>query len=205
MPKLKWSKGTYYIMDNKIKDKLKKEDILTIPNLLSFFRIILIPVMVILYAYDYYYAAVLIIFLSGLTDIADGKIARKYNMVSDFGKFIDPVADKLTQAAMILCLISKYAGMLALIILMFLKECFLFLCSYITFKKTGIVSAAKWYGKATTAILYAVMILLFLIPNIPLTLARILIWICGIVIAASLILYTRLFYQTMKANYVANS
>jgi len=192
-------------MDNKIKDKLKKEDILTIPNLLSFFRIILIPVMVILYAYDYYYAAVLIIFLSGLTDIADGKIARKYNMVSDFGKFIDPVADKLTQAAMILCLISKYAGMLALIILMFLKECFLFLCSYITFKKTGIVSAAKWYGKATTAILYAVMILLFLIPNIPLTLARILIWICGIVIAASLILYTRLFYQTMKANYVANS
>ncbi len=192
-------------MDNKIKDKLKKEDILTIPNLLSFFRILLIPVMVILYSYNYYYAAVFVIFLSGLTDIADGKIARKYNMVSDFGKFIDPVADKLTQAAMILCLISKYAGMLALIILMFLKEGFLFLCSYITFKKTGIVSSAEWYGKATTAILYAVMIILFLMPNIPLTLARVLIWLCGIVIAVSLVLYTRLFYQTLKANSVANS
>lgn len=192
-------------MENNLKDKLRKEDILTIPNFLSFFRILLIPAMVILYTQSRYYASVLIILLSGLTDIADGKIARKYHMISDFGKFIDPVADKLTQAAMILCLISKYTGMLVLIILMFLKEVFLFLCSYVTFKKTGIVNSAKWYGKATTAVLYAVMILLFLMPDIPLTIALVLIWLCGLVICVSLILYTRLFYQTMKAGSVTHS
>ncbi len=192
-------------MDNKIKDKLKKEDILTIPNFLSFFRILLIPVMVILYYNNHYYASVFVIFLSGLTDIADGKIARKYNMTSDFGKFIDPVADKLTQATMILCLISKYAGMLGLIILMFLKEGFLFLCSYITFKKTGVVNSAKWYGKATTAILYAVMIILFLLPNISLVLAHILIVLCGVVISGSMLLYTRLFYKTLKTYYAEAS
>lgn len=186
-------------MDNKIKDKLKKEDILTIPNFLSFFRILLIPVVVLLYAKEHYYIAVCVIFLSGLTDIADGKIARKYNMISDFGKFIDPVADKLTQAAMILCLISQYSGMLALIILMCLKEGFLFLCSYIAFKKTGVVNSSKWYGKVTTAILYGAMIILFLMPEIPLVLANTMIWICGIVISMSLILYCRLFYQTVTS------
>ena len=186
-------------MENKLKDKLRKEDILTIPNFLSFFRILLIPAMVLLYIKDHHYTSVLIILLSGLTDIADGRIARKFHMISDFGKFIDPVADKLTQAAMILCLISQYAGMLILIILMFLKEGFLFLCSYMTFKKTGIVNSAKWYGKATTAVLYAVMIILFLMPDIPLPIAQAFIWLCGLVIGVSLILYTRLFYQTAKA------
>ena len=95
-------------MSNNIKDKLKKEDILTIPNFLSFFRILLIPVIAVLYSiYDSHIAAVVVIALSGLTDILDGKIARRFNMVSDFGKFIDPVADKLTQLAMILCLLAK--------------------------------------------------------------------------------------------------
>ena len=192
-------------MDNNIKDKLKKEEILTIPNFLSFFRILLIPVVVVLYCYEHYYAAVFVIFLSGLTDVADGKIARKFNMISDFGKFIDPVADKLTQAAMILCLISKYSGMLVLIILMFLKEGFLFLCSYITFKKTGVVSSAKWYGKVTTAILYAVMILLFLMPDISQVFAKVLISLCGFVILGSMILYIRLFYKTSKSHIKATA
>ena len=186
-------------MENNIKDKLKKDDILTIPNILSFFRILLIPIMVLVYNYfNHYLATVVVIALSGLTDIADGKIARKFNMTSDFGKFIDPVADKLTQLAMILCLLSKYAGMLSLVILMVLKESFLFAFSYITFKKTGIVNSAKWYGKVTTAVLYGVMIILFLFPNIPEMLANGLIIVCGLFIFISMLLYSRLFYITLK-------
>ena len=71
-------------MENNIKDKLKKDDILTIPNILSFFRILLIPIMVLVYNYfNHYIATIVIIALSGLTDIADGKIARKFNMTSE--------------------------------------------------------------------------------------------------------------------------
>lgn len=186
-------------MENKVKDKLHKEDILTIPNLLSFFRIILIPVIVVLYSYyEQYIAAVLVIILSGLTDIADGKIARKFNMISDFGKFLDPVADKLTQAAMILCLIAKYPGMIGLIVVMLFKESFMFLLGYITFKKTGKVNGAKWFGKATTVTLYAVMVILFLWPGIPQAAASVLIALCYIVVVGSLILYTRFYYITLK-------
>ena len=186
-------------MENNIKDKLKKDDILTIPNMLSFFRILLIPVMVLVYNhFDHCIATIGVIALSGLTDIADGKIARKYNITSDFGKFIDPVADKLTQLAMILCLLSKYPGMLALVILMVLKESFLFALSYITFKRTGIVNSAKWYGKVTTAVLYSVMIILFLLPDISVNIANALIILCGTIIFISMILYSRLFHITLK-------
>lgn len=186
-------------MENQIKDKLRKEDILTIPNLLSFFRIILIPVMVVLYRhYDQYIASVFVIMISGITDILDGKIARKFNMISDFGKFIDPVADKLTQLFMTICLVTKYPGMIGLIILMIVKESFLFLISYINFKKTGEVNGAKWYGKLTTFTLYAVMLLLFLFPNLPASLASALITICYIVIFGSMVLYTRMFFLSLK-------
>lgn len=87
----------------------KKDQILTIPNLLSVVRLLLIPVIVWLYCgKQEYTAAVVVILLSGITDIADGIIARKYHMVSDFGKILDPIADKLTQAAIILCLTYNY-------------------------------------------------------------------------------------------------
>ena len=185
-------------MENLIKDKLKKDDILTIPNMLSFLRILLIPIMVACYTYYHnHVATVIVIALSAITDVLDGKIARKFNMISDFGKFIDPVADKLTQLFMIICLVFKYPKMGGLILLMVLKESFLFLISYITFKKTGIVNGSKWYGKITTFMLYAIMLALFLFPNIPLRIVDPLISLCYLFIFGSLIMYTRLFTTTL--------
>jgi len=75
----------------------KRDQILTIPNLLSLVRLLMIPMIIWLYCEkeDYVAAAVMIV-LSGLTDIADGIIARKFHLVSDLGKILDPVADKLT-------------------------------------------------------------------------------------------------------------
>lgn len=181
-------------MTNYIKDKLHKKDILTIPNLLSFVRILLIPVIVVLYThYERYVLAVAVIIVSGLTDIADGIIARKCNMMSDFGKFLDPLADKLTQASLIVCLTSLYPVMLYLILFMLFKETFLFILSYIAFKKTSVVKSAKWFGKVTTVLLYVVMVVLFLFPEIPLTIAQILIGLCFFVVALSLVLYTQTF------------
>lgn len=81
---------------------MKKEQLLTIPNLLSVVRLLLIPLIVWLYcARQEYELAVLFILLSGATDVVDGFIARRFHMVSDFGKILDPVADKLTQGALI--------------------------------------------------------------------------------------------------------
>ncbi|HBL40368.1 MAG TPA: phosphatidylglycerophosphate synthase, partial [Ruminococcaceae bacterium] len=88
-----------------IRKRLHRNSIITVPNILSFLRIALVPILVILYivAEEYRISAALII-LSGATDVLDGWIARKFNCISDFGKFIDPVADKLTQCAVVLCL-----------------------------------------------------------------------------------------------------
>ncbi len=70
---------------------------LTVPNLLSVIRIILVPVFAVLFYKDYLGWAVLALFLSALSDFLDGKIARRFNQVSELGKVLDPVADKITQ------------------------------------------------------------------------------------------------------------
>ena len=83
--------------------------ILTLPNLLSFFRILLIPLIIWLYFRAEYWWAFGMLLLSGATDVVDGWIARTFHLVSDFGKAIDPVADKLTQIAVLLCLMLTVA------------------------------------------------------------------------------------------------
>ena len=98
--------------------------IITIPNILSFFRICLIPVIVWLYnvKQDYLWT-LFILLLSAVTDIVDGIIARKCNMISDFGKAFDPVADKLTQMAMLFCLVSRFPYMMIPLCFLWLKKC----------------------------------------------------------------------------------
>ena len=114
---------------------LKKENILTIPNLLSLIRILLIPFIIWLYcAQKAYLCTIIVIALSGFTDIIDGKIARKFNIVSDVGKVLDPVADKLTQATLVICLTARYPWMWALLALFAVKECLMLLWGYLTLK-----------------------------------------------------------------------
>lgn len=121
-------------------------------------------------------------------------------MVSDFGKILDPIADKLTQAAMVCCLLSRYSWMGALIILLVLKESFQLVCGYAVLKVTGEVNSAKWYGKMSTATVYTVMIILFLFPNMPQAAINAMTVLCGIVLTASMLLYGRFYYKILKAN-----
>lgn len=188
-------------MNNLIKSRLNKRDIFTIPNILSFFRILLIPVIVVLYChFKLYIASTAVIILSGITDVIDGKIARKYNMISDFGKFIDPVADKLTQAAMLFCLALRYKWVIALIVLMVIKEATLFIGGCFVLKKTDTINSAKWYGKLSTFIMYSVMTLLFLLNDIEPIIANIGIGICAFALVGSTILYARFYYYILKSN-----
>ena len=134
--------------------------ILTIPNLLSLFRMLLIPVIIWLYTIkrDYFPAGALLI-LSGLTDLADGFIARHFNAVSNVGKILDPIADKLTQAAMLFCLVTRFPLMAAPFGVLVVKEIFIGTTGLLMIRKTGRVVGADFHGKVATTLLYAMMIL----------------------------------------------
>ena len=174
----------------------KKDQILTIPNLLSVIRLAMIPLIIWLYCAEQNYTwAVIIILLSGATDIVDGFIARHFNMISDFGKILDPIADKLTQAAVIICLTVRYKWMYALIVLFAIKEAIMAILGYLAIKKKDSVNSAKWYGKANTVVLYVVMMLLILMPGMSEALANALIILCAGVMLFSLAMYIRFYLK----------
>lgn len=171
--------------------------ILTIPNILSFFRLVLIPVIVWLYVgkQDYLWT-LLILTLSGVTDIVDGIIARKFNMVSNFGKAFDPVADKLTQMAMLFCLISRFKYMTVPLVLLVIKEVVTGITSLVSIKRTGTVKGAVWHGKLTTVSLYSMMAIHIVWFNIPHAISLILVGVCIGIMLMSFIMYS---IQNIKA------
>lgn len=149
----------------RVRDKLTKNQILTIPNMLSFFRLALIPLIVWIYVFkDSPEWTVAILTLSGATDIVDGFIARRFNMTSDFGKAIDPLADKLTQIAVLFCLLTRFPLILLPIVIMLIKEIGSFILRFIVYKKTERVECADWHGKATTVLIYLTMLIHILWP-----------------------------------------
>lgn len=164
--------------------------IITIPNIISMFRVVLIPF--IIYSFvklNNIPLTVVLIAVSALSDILDGKIARKFNMVSDFGKFFDPVADKATQIALAICLAFKIKMMIPLLIFLLIKEIFMGVSGYIVIKRTGAPDQAKWYGKACTVVLYGSMMAMILFPGMPEWLSFSLICLCAVFMLISIIGY----------------
>lgn len=174
-------------MENKYKDK-----IITIPNMLSLFRLLLIPVIIWLYIVrqDFVWTTV-VLTLSGITDIVDGIIARKCHMISDFGKAFDPVADKLTQIAMLLCLVSRFRWMLLPLCVMVIKEVTAAILGLLVIRRTGKVEGAVWHGKATTVLLYSMMIIHLIWYRIPGTVSGILIGAATVMALLSAFLYSK--------------
>ena len=167
-----------------------KNQIFTIPNFLSLFRIFLIPAMVYLYIVKQQYVLVTALYaVSGITDILDGLIARKFQAVSDVGKILDPVADKLTQGALMICLLHRYPLMWLLLIGFILWEVMMSVLGLIAIKRTKTVISAQWYGKAATVTMFLCVALLILFPQMPLILANILILVCLLAVINACILY----------------
>lgn len=160
-------------------DQERNHRILTIPNLLSLLRLVLAGV----FAYIYcsadsrsdYYQAVGVLALSGLTDFADGKIARHFHMISELGKILDPIADKLTQVVVACCLCRHYPLMKALLLVLVIKEVVQALYGGYAVRKAGYNNGAKWCGKITTFYLYAMMVFLLLFPLVPMPVCNLLI------------------------------
>lgn len=148
-----------------------KKEILTIPNLLSLFRLFLIPVYITIYinandSVDYYLAGA-ILALSCLTDMIDGKIARRFNMISNVGKILDPLADKATQFSIILCLLSKHKILWILFSLFIVKESFQLIAGSMNLRKGKMLKGALISGKVCTTILFVSLIIMILMPRLP--------------------------------------
>lgn len=147
-----------------------KKDLFTIPNMLSLFRLLLIPVYVVIYLnaeadIDYYIAGG-ILAVSCLTDMIDGQIARHFNMISTIGKILDPLADKVTQFTLIVCLAIEYPALIPLMILFFIKEMFQLVAGLLTLRKGQMLSGALITGKISTAVLFVSLIVLVMFPRI---------------------------------------
>ena len=148
-----------------------KKEVFTIPNLLSMFRLALIPVYITVYleAQDpsQYYTAGGILAVSCMTDAIDGKIARRCNMISTLGKILDPLADKITQFAVTLCLSLKYPPMRSVLILFVVKELFQLVTGAFYLRKGKMLPGALMAGKVCTTVLFISLILMVLFPTIP--------------------------------------
>lgn len=175
----------------KFRSYFTKEQILTVPNLLSLVRLLLIPVLVFAYlGLRNYPLAAIIFIVSAVTDIVDGFIARHFNMTSDFGKALDPFADKLTQLAVLLCLVTRYIYMLIPLCMLFVKEIVSGIASLRAIKKTGIVKSAEWHGKVTTVVMSLMIVIHILWYDIPPAASYVSVGICIGVMLMSFVLYS---------------
>lgn len=146
-----------------------KKDILNIPNMLSLFRLALIPVYMHIYltatqSWQYWLAGS-ILAISCLTDMVDGKIARKYNMITPLGKLLDPIADKFTQLILTICLSLKYPVMRPVLVLFLIKEFFQFFAALVHYRKGKALDGALMAGKICTTVLFTSFTLLVVIPE----------------------------------------
>lgn len=138
----------------------------TVPNLLSFIRIVLVPIFAFLFYKGKLLWAVFVLALSGLSDFFDGKIARRFNQISELGKVLDPIADKLTQGTIAVMMFfafhkaeHKALQIFAWVFLLFIaKELFMLLGGALMISLGLHPGAAEIYGKISTFVFYMVML-----------------------------------------------
>jgi CDP-diacylglycerol--glycerol-3-phosphate 3-phosphatidyltransferase len=168
---------------------------MNLPNKLTMFRVILIPFFVFFLLAPYFegygnYIAVAIFIVASLTDLLDGKIARKYNLVTNFGKFMDPLADKLLVCSALICLV-ELGSLPAWIVIIIIAREFIISGFRLIASDNGVVIAASYWGKFKTT--FQMLMVIVLILNIDLAFFRILgvilIWIATILTVVSLIDY----------------
>ena len=138
-----------------------------IPNLLSAFRIILIPFFIYQVIQDNMLAAAIILIVSALTDMFDGFLARRFNWITQLGKVLDPTADKMTQIAVCVLFALRLSQYWVFFAVLMLKDLIILAVSVYLLKNKVAFSGAKWFGKVSTTLFYVSMILIALIPTLP--------------------------------------
>ena len=197
--------------------KFNLSDITKIPNILTAVRILLIPLFVAVFLWENgnvdigadpesegsgYVIAARIITISGLTDAADGFIARKFDMITDLGKVLDPFADKLTQAAVVVCLIFRYSeiwqAVAALFGIILIKEIIMLVMGVMFLKKGQDLGGAKWFGKLATIVFYVLVIILIGAPSLSTPAALVMVSVMALFAVLSFVLYMREYYRLWK-------
>ena len=174
-----------------------------VPNILTVARFFLIPFIIYFIVVDQYVMAFIFLTLSGITDILDGFIARKFNFITNFGKLIDPLADKATQISLLTTLFIKGVIPIWILAIVVLKEfCMVSGASFLYGKE--LVVSSKWYGKLATVLFYVAMVISLLLEQIGETQSNliraigiggtIIYYLAVITTIASLILYMKAFY-----------
>lgn len=133
-----------------------------VPNILTIIRFFLIPFILFFIFAEQYIPAFIVLTISGLTDVLDGIIARKFNCITNFGKLIDPLADKATQIAILAALTFKGIIPLWMLIVVFVKEFAMIAGASFLYGKELVVSS-RWFGKMATVIFYIAIVCSFIV------------------------------------------
>lgn len=169
-----------------------------IPNVLSLVRLALLPVFVLFYFKQNWVLAGAALLLSGLTDLFDGWIARRFNQITEIGKLLDPIADKLTQIAVLLCVVIDNPVLVPLAIICLVKEILQVIGGWILLSKNATIRPSKWFGKISTFAFYGVMLAVFLWPDMPKTLMFGLVVAVAALMLFSFFKYMQIYFQIRK-------
>lgn len=189
-------------MENKEEWKFKVSDLFTIPNILTYLRIILIIPFVYLFLSEKYIFSAICIAVSGLTDCFDGMIARRFNQVTSLGKILDPIADKATLFAVVICMVIYVPAVLPVLVVLLLKDIIMLLGGIDLINKGITPPAAKWYGKVGTIVFYFSVLLIvalkafFKIENSIIDFS--LLGITAVVMLYALFSYGKIYFQLIK-------
>ncbi len=188
----------------------KPSDLVTIPNILSYLRLILVVPFVYYFIrglYDdprHYITAAVCIVVSGLTDCFDGLLARKLNQVTSLGKILDPLADKITLIAVAVCMVIYIPALLPLMLVLFIKDFTMLICGLVLLVKKIPLPASRWYGKLATVVFYiSVTVIIFLKAVYQYenpTLILVLFCITAAVMIFALLNYSKMFLDILKEN-----
>jgi len=178
-----------------------RTEILTVPNLLSLLRLLLLPVYARIYLRAtqpaHYLLAGAIMAVSCLTDLLDGMLARKLHQITNLGKVLDPLADKITQLTLTLCLSLKYPVLHPVLALFIVKEVFQCVSLLLFLQKGKVLPGALFAGKLCTAILFASLLTLVLFPQVKSAIVSVLVTIDSVFLLLS-------FYEYLQAYFGKN-
>ena len=188
-------------MSNETKNEVISKDLMTIPNAISFIRILLITPFVAFFIERMYVAAAITVGISGLSDLFDGMIARKFHQESELGKVLDPLADKLTLIAVGICLIFIEPYVLPLMIIMVAKDILMIIGGTIVINQGVIPPKSSWYGKVSTFMFYisvgmVVLMAIFGYVNKPLSMT--VLGVTAGMMIFSLVNYAIIFFKIQK-------
>ncbi len=171
-----------------------------IPNVLSLVRLALIPLFAWLYLDDEgnLYWAMLVLLFSGLTDVVDGFVARRFNQITEIGKLLDPLADKLTQLAVLICLSVRYTELVPLMVICLVKEVLQIVGGVLLLSRYEVVRGSRWFGKISTFTFYGAMLAIVLWNDMPRPVLLALIALVAVTMLFSFFAYMRVYLKLRR-------